>query len=211
MRILAITPIAVTAVELARRQSRYDRLSPVGVAVHLENIGDGSEVPHALETAEDIAASEVAMIDRYAVADTERFDAFLPDCVLDPVVDHPDRVPLPVYGIGRLAAHYLVGFGWQIGAVARNQAIASELDRKLASYGLPTTQRTAVMGLSLEDIADETSWAAAVEQTVAGLSCQAVINACSAVEVKQGTGGPLLLDPTATALRMIGALDEVAR
>jgi Asp/Glu/hydantoin racemase len=211
MRILAITPIVVSKEELARRQARYDRLAPIGVTVHLQNLGGGSEVPHALETTEDVAASEAVLIDRYAAADITRFDAFLPDCVLDPVVDHADRVPLPVYGIGRLAAHYLTGFGWQIGAVARNHAIAAELDRKLASYGLRTTQPTAVMELSVEDIADEATWGAAVERTVAGLACQAVINACSAVEVKEATGGPLILDPTATALRMIGALHEVAR
>ena len=211
MRILAITPIAVTEEELARRQARYDRLCPVGLAVHLENVGTGSEVPWALETAEDIGASEAALIERYAAADTERFDAFLPDCVLDPVVDHADRVPLPVHGIGRLAAHYLAGFGWEIGAVARNRAIAAELDRKLESYGLTPVQPTAVMDLSVDDIADEVTWAAAVERTVAGLGARAVINACSAVEVKQGTGGPLLLDPTATALRMIATLAEVAR
>lgn len=210
MQILAMTPIVVSGEELARRQMRYDRLSPVGVTVHLENIGAGAEVPHALETADDIAASEEALIDRCAAADTERFDAFLPDCVLDPVLDHADRVPLPVYGIGRLAAHYLAGFGWQIGAVARNRAIAAEFDRKLTSYGLPTTHPTAVMDLSVEDVADEAGWATAVERTVAHLNCRAVINACSAVEVKQGSDGPLLLDPTATALRMIGALGEVA-
>ena len=211
MQILAITPIVVSEEELARRQARYDRLAPAGITVHLEHIGDGSQAPHALETADDIAASEAALIERYAAADTERFDALLPDCVLDPVVDHPDRVPLPVYGIGRLAAHFLAGFGWQIGAVARNQAIAAELDRKLASYGLPVAQPTAVMDLSVEDIADEVSWAAAVERTVGALCCHAVINACSAVEVKQAAGGPLLVDPTATALKMIGALGEVSR
>lgn len=211
MRILAITPIAVSDEELARRQKRYDRLAPEGVSVHLENVGAGSEVPRALETAEDIVASERVLIECYAAVDADQFDAFMPDCVLDPVVDHPDRVPLPVYGIGRLAAHYLAGFGWRFGAVARNRAIAEELDRKLASYGLPPAESTAVMNLSVEDIADEAAWASALERTVAGLGCPAVINACSAVEIKQRPGGRLLLDPTATALRMIGALGEVAR
>jgi len=211
MRILAITPIAVSEGELMRRRARYHRLAPARVTVQLENLGDGSEVPRALETAEDITASEAALLDRYAAADPERFDVLLPDCVLDPVVDHPDRVPLPVYGIGRLTAHYVAGFGWQVGAVARNRAIAAELDRKLASYGLPLSQPTAVMDLPVEDIADEVGWGAAVERAVSGFAGQAVINACSAVEVKIGTGGPLVLDPTATALRMIGTLAEVAR
>lgn len=210
MRILAITPIAVDDEELARRQARYDRLSPAGLTVHLENVGNGSEVPRALETAEDIVASEAVLLERYAAVDTHRYDAFLPDCVLDPVVEHADRMPRPVHGIGRLTAHYLAGLGLTTGAVARNQAIANELDRKLASYGIATAKLTVVMDLTVEDIADDATWAAAVERTVAGLDCQAVINACSAVEVTEHSGGPLLLDPTAAALRMIGALGEVA-
>jgi Asp/Glu/hydantoin racemase len=210
MRILAITPIAVDDEELARRQQRYDRLSPAGLSVHLQNAGTGSEVPRALETEADIAASEAMLVDRFAAADAEEFDAYLPDCVLDPVVDHAAQLPRPVHGIGRLAGHYLAGLGVRPGAVARNQAIAAELDRKLAGYGL-TTEPTAVMDLSVEDIADDATWAAAVERTVAGLNCRAVINACSAVEVTAGTGGPVLLDPTATALRMLGAFGEVAR
>lgn len=211
MRILAITPISVDDDELVRRQERYDRLAPEGVTVQLENIGTGPGIPRALESAADIAASEAVLLERYAAADAGRFDVFLPDCVLDPVVDHADRVPLPVHGIGRLTAHHLAGFGWTIGAVARNAAIATELDRKLASYGLPATSPTAVMDLSVEDIADEAGWATAVERTVTGLRCQAVVNACSAVDVRHGGGGPLLVDPTATALRLLAALDEVAR
>lgn len=210
MRILAITPIAVDEEELARRQARYDRLSPDGVRVYLENLGTGSEVPRALETEADIAASERVLIDRFAGADADRYDVYLPDCVLDPVVDHRTALPRPVHGIGRLAAHYVAGLGLPAGAVARNPAIAAELDRRLALYGL-AAKPTRVMDLSLADIADDAAWAAAVERTVADLDCDVVINACSAVEVTEGAGGPLLLDPTAVALRMLGALAEVAR
>lgn len=211
MQILAITPISVDERELARRQARYDKLAPLGTRVRLENIGSGSEVPRALETADDIAASEAALVARFAGVDAAPYDVFLPDCVLDPVVDHSDRMPRPVHGIGRLSAHYLAGLGLATGAVARNAAIATELDRKLASYGLVTVRPTAVMDLSVEDIADDATWAAAVGPVVAGLGCQAVINACSAVDVTQDGNGPLLVDPTATALRMIGALEEVGR
>ena len=210
MRILAITPIAVDDDELGRRQQRYDRLAPAGLRVHLANAGHGWEVPRALETAADIAASEAVLVDRFAAASPEDFDAYLPDCVLDPVLDHADRLARPVYGIGRLAGHYLAGLGLRTGAVARNQAIAAELDRRLAGYGL-AVEPTAVMDLSVEDIADDATWAAAVERTVSGLPCHVVINACSAVDVTAGAGGPALLDPTATALRMLALLPEVAR
>ncbi len=209
MRILAITPIAVDEEELARRQARYDRLSPAGVTVRLENVGTGSEVPRALETAADIAASEAVLVDRFAAVEPVDYDAYLPDCVLDPVVDHAALLPRPVHGIGRLAAHYLAGLGLPAGAVARNQAIAAELDRKLAGYGF-AAEATAVMDLSVEDIADDAIWAAAVERTVADLDSRAVINACSAVEVTTRTGGPVLLDPTSTALQMLGAFGTVA-
>jgi Asp/Glu/hydantoin racemase len=208
MRILAITPIAVDDEELARRQARYDRLAPAAVSVHLEHLGTGSEVPRALETSEDIAASDAVLLERYASADASRYDAFLPDCVLDPVVEHAEELPLPVHGIGRLSAHYLAGLGLSIGAVARNEAIATELDRKLVSYGVVMAKPTAVMDLTVEDIADEATWAAAVEGTVASLGCQAVINACSAVNVTERTNGPVLVDPTATALNMLAGWEK---
>lgn len=211
MRILAITPIAVDDAELARRQHRYDRLAPAGVQVELRNLGSAPDVPAALETEADIIASEEALLRRYAEADPAAYDAFLPDCVLDPVVDRAGRLPRPVYGIGRLTAHFLAGLGLPTGAVARNRAIAAELDRKLTSYGLAPERPTAVMDLSVADIADDTTWATAVERAVADLDCPAVVNACSAVEVRQRDGGPLLVDPTATALRMLADLEEVAQ
>lgn len=210
MRILAITPIAVDDDELRRRQARYDRLAPPGLSVHLENLGTGPEVPRALETADDVTASEAALQERFAGADPDGFDAFLPDCVLDPVIDQGASYPLPVHGIARLTAHHLAGLGLRTGAVARNPAIADELDRRLRSYGVEA-EPTVVMDLSLEDIADESTWAAGVEKAVAGSDCQAVINACSAVEVTPVAGGPRVVDPTATALRLLALGGQEAR
>lgn len=204
MQLLAITPIQVSSDELARRQSRYDRLAPAGVSVRLENLGDGSEVPRALETAEDLVASENALLQRFAAADPSGVDAFLPDCVLDPVLDHQHTLPRPVFGIGRLSAHFLAGFGVRLGAVARNKTIASELDRKLDSYGLARQLSTAVLDLSVEDISEDARWAEAVDRTVSRLDCDYVINACSAVDVSARTVGPVLVDPTSMALQMIG-------
>ena len=203
MRLLAITPIHVSEEELARRQSRYDRLAPQGVSVTLEDIGDAPAVPLALETPEDIEASEQALLQRFRAADAGAFDGFLPDCVLDPVVDHAASLSRPVFGIGRLSAHFLAGFGGRLGAVARNKAIAAELDRRLSSYGVPAVA-TAVLDLSVEDIADDATWAAAVTTTVRDLPCDLVINACSAVDLGEQGSGPVLFDPTWTALQMIG-------
>ncbi len=203
MHLLAITPIHVSAEELARRQARYDRLAPAGVTVHLEDLGDGPEVPRSLETAEDIEASEAALLDRFRTADTRGVDAFLPDCVLDPVVDNAAALPRPVHGIARLSAHFLAGLGGRLGAVARNKAIAAELDRRLSSYGV-AAEPTSILDLSVEDIADDAAWAAAVEHTLRGSAVDHVINACSAVDVGEPAGGPQLFDPTWTALQLIG-------
>ena len=204
MHLLAITPIHVEGDELARRQQRYDRLAPAGVTVSLEDVGEGSEVPRALETADDISASEQALVKRFESADGDAFDGFLPDCVLDPVLDHAASLPRPVFGIARLTAHFLGGFGLAVGAVARNVAIARELDRRIASYGLVAARPTDVLDLSVEDIADDATWAAAVERTVGSMACDAVINACSAVDIVSRKDGPVLVDPTWTALQMIG-------
>lgn len=204
MHLLAITPIHVSGEELVRRQQRYDRLAPAGVSIRLHDVGDGSEVPRALETADDITASEAALVQRFRCVDTDGVDGFLPDCVLDPVVDHDVSLARPVFGIARLTAHFLAGFGVRVGAVARNEAIAAELDRKMRSYGLPFGRRTDVLDLSVEDIADDAVWAAAVERTVAGMPCDHVINACSAVDVAVNDHGPVLIDPTWMALQLIG-------
>jgi Asp/Glu/hydantoin racemase len=204
VHLLAITPIHVDDEELTRRQQRYDRLAPAAVTVHLEDLGKGSEVPRALETADDITASESALVKRFGCAHAEGFDGFLPDCVLDPVVDHESSLTRPVFGIARLTAHFLGGFGLAVGAVARNQAIAHELDRKLKSYGLRAARQTDVLDLSVEDIADQARWAAAVERTARSLPCDTVINACSAVDIVSHDAGPALVDPTWVALQMIG-------
>lgn len=200
MRLLAITPIAVDDAELARRQARYDELAPDGVRVDLEHLGGG---PRALESEADVRASEAALLERYRAVDPTGWDGFLPDCVLDPLVDGGHDLARPVFGIGRLAAGFATAQGARLGAVARNGAIAAELDRRLATYGVTTVAPTAVLDLSVEDIADDAAWAAAVTRTVADLDCDLVLNACSAVEVAEQRSAPYLFDPTAAALALL--------
>lgn len=203
-RIRAVTPIHVPAQELARRAARYRRLSPAGIDVELVDLGSGVEVPRALETQDAIRASESLVTAAMADTDPGRYDAALPDCVLDPGIDAPTRYPVPVYGLLQLTAHLLAGIGGAFGAVARNAAIAAEIERKLRQYGVADQLRaTRVLGLSVGDIADDERWAAAVGDAVADLRVGAVINGCSAVEVLPA-GGAAIVDPTATALRMLG-------
>ena len=211
MQILAVTPIAVPEDELRRRQDRYNRLAPAGLTVTLHNLGTDSSVPRALETDDDVAASEAAVTGWFAAADPEGFDAFLPDCVLDPGVG-PDGPALtrPVLGLTRLGAGFLSGSGATIGAVARNAAIARELERKVASYGLGLHKPVAVLGLALEDIADDAGWNRAVDTALATLSADYVLNACSAVNLTgRAAGGPVLVDPTALALQLAALLAGV--
>jgi Asp/Glu/hydantoin racemase len=219
MRLLAITPLCVTDEELARRQQRYDRLAPSGVSVTLLNLGTGSEIPRAFDTAADIAASEAALLQRFRAADAGGYgelDAFLPDCVLDPVVDLPNSgIATPVFGLLKLTAHFLLSLGATVGAVARNEPIARELDRKFASYGLGQLQgTTSVLALSVEDISNDALWASAVSTHLQTMDAEFVINGCSAVEVLKPAGRPGLVDPTATALKLLGlstAIEAVPR
>ncbi len=203
MRLLAITPISVSAEELQRRQERYDRLAPAGLRVQLENLPNDLKHPVALETAADIRASEAALVDEFSARDAEGWDGFLPDCVLDPVVEIDHGFTTPVFGIARLTAHFLAGLGVSVGGVARNEAIATELDRKFTSYGLPPAAPGAVLDLSVEDIAHTDSWADAVMRTVSKSTVDVIFNACSAVDVTDQPSGPTLIDPTSTALKVL--------
>lgn len=201
MRILSFTPIGVGEQELARRQARYTEHSPAGVEVELRDIGP--EAPAALDTPEDVAASERAVLAAFAAADPAGFDAFMPDCVLDPGIDDQAGLARRLLGIGHLAASFLAAQGTPLHAVARNTAIADELDRRFASYGI-SIPATRVMNLGFDAIADDRAWANAVSDSIADLAEGFVFNACSAVDVSAPTGAPVLVDPTATALRLLG-------
>lgn len=201
MKILSFTPIAVGEQELARRQARYTEHSPAGIEVELRDIG--GTAPSALDTAADIEASERAVLAAFEAADPTGFDAFLPDCVLDPGFEDRERLVRPLLGIGRLTATFLATQGTSLHAVARNSAIATELDRRFASYSLEVPA-TRVMDLGFDIIADDRAWADAVNHSIADLDEGFVFNACSAVDVSAPTSGPVLVDPTATALRLLG-------
>jgi Asp/Glu/hydantoin racemase len=210
LRVRAITPIHVDSEELRRRQQRYDRLAPEGVSVHLDDIGDDPAVPRALQTEEDIQRSEALVTAEIRRTDAERFDAVLPDCVLDPGVGVVQDAPVPVVGLLSLSTHLLVGAGQRFAGVTRNAAIAEELRRKVGFYGLgDALTEVRVLGLSVEDISDDGTWAAALTRAVADLPVGAVVNGCSAVEVQKAESGPRIVDPTAVALRVLGLAHEL--
>jgi Asp/Glu/hydantoin racemase len=206
MRIRAITPIVVSDEELERRQTRYDQLAPPGVVIHLDNLGEG---PDRLESSEQIRRSEELVHAEALRTDPGWFDGIFLDCVLDPALEQLQRESvLPVFGITRLVSGYFGSLGLQMAAVARNQAIADELADRVDAFGWSSSFRGVLnLELSLEDIADTDRWNRTVaERVTAGdlRGVDAVINGCSAVEIRPA-GGPPVVDPTALALRLVGA------
>src|ERR1051325_7028855 len=106
VRIFSVTPIHVGDDELARRQARYDALSPPGVTVELRDIGAGA--PVALNTGEDIRISE-SLVTRALRGAPDGYDVLLPDCVLDPgVAALAGTLPVPVVGLLQLS------LGWAV-------------------------------------------------------------------------------------------------
>ena len=210
MRIKAITPIRVGEAELARRQARYEALSPPGVEVELVDLPDGPSVPGRLDSPRDIRTSEGFVIEEASRTDPARYDAVLPDCVLDPGLDRLEReCPVPAFGILKLSAGLLVSLGHRFAAFTRNQAIGEELRNRLETYGfLPHFDRVEVLDLAFEDISDDGGWNAALHEAgerFSGSRTTAVINGCSAVEVRPTSGNvAVVVDPTRLALSSLG-------
>ena len=213
MRVRAITPIHVDDAELERRRVRYASIAPPGVQVHLDNLPSGPDVPRQLDSADAIAASDSYVVEAARHTDPAQFDAVIPDCVLDPGLDRlrDEGFALPVIGITELAATATAAVGGRTAAVARNAAIAEELERRIRLYGLgPRFAGVHVLGLSFADIADDATWNAALDDAArhfVGSGVTAILNGCSAVEVRAGTGVPVF-DPTRAALALLGAAHE---
>jgi Asp/Glu/hydantoin racemase len=207
MRLLALTPIAVSDDEVARRQRRYDAIAPAGLRVVVRRPEAG--LPEELATDADVRASDAALVAAYSAEPAEGWDGFLPDCVLDPAVHAASRLSRPIHGIGRLTMHALAGSGLRWRSVARNDTIAAELDRLAQRYGTSPAGPTEVLSLSVADIADHAVWGRALTSAVATLDCDAVLNGCSAVDVEESGATPVVVDPTVTALRVLAEVRGV--
>lgn len=203
MRIYAITPIHVPEEELLRRQRRYDQISPPGLTVELHDIGD--HAPCALETEEDVRESERCVVAALREAGPG-YDAFLPDCVLDPgVAELRDQLTTPLYGLLQLTVEHLAGR--PAGAVTRTRAIADEITVRAEDYGQPL-MATSVLDLGT-GTADQTRWLAALGKAVnelANAGAEIVINGCYAVELTNARSGRVpVIDPAVTALNILAA------
>jgi Asp/Glu/hydantoin racemase len=209
MRIYAVTPIHVDEAELARRQVRYNELSPPGLSVDLVDIG--ARAPRALETARDVQDSEALVIEALRRA-PDGYDALMPDCVLDPgVTQLAGTLSTPVIGILRISLGWNILTGRSTAAVARNDTIASEIIERVKVYGwFDRFQGVEVLKLKVDSIADTNCWAEALDSAVhrlANLGVTHVINGCSAVDLPQDRTEPTVrvVDPTQLALRLLAS------
>lgn len=216
MRIKAITPIRITDEELARRTARYAALSPSNVEVVLVNLPDTAGVPYSLESAADIRSSEKHLVAEALNTDPTTYNAVLPDCVLDTGLERLDReARVPAFGLLRLSAGYLVSVGHRFAALTRNHPIGEELHGRLRRYGFTGYfEGVSVLDLEFSDISDEERWNRSLKEAVgrlAGGSATAVINGCSAADVRPGSDSRIaVVDPTALALSVIGLSESVA-
>ncbi len=209
MLIHAVTPIHVPPEELARRQARYDALSPAGLRVRLVDIGE--RAPRALDTAQQVCDSEGLVTAALQQAPDDA-DALMPDCVLDPgVAALSGRVGRPVFGLLRTSLGWSRTAGRSAGAVTRNQAIADELCRQVTAHGLDSSfTGVQVLDLDVDAIHQADRWAAALHEVVdrsARAGAGDLVNGCSAVDLPaEAAGWPVrVVDPTALTLRLVAA------
>lgn len=205
MHIWSVTPVHVPPEELARRQERYDRISPPGLRVHLHDVGP--DAPRSLETERDVRASEECVV--RALQDVpDGYDAVLPDCVLDPGVARlQESSALPVLGILRLNLAHAVAVAAPTAAVVRNDVIADEMRAVSRAYGWSDVlTEVAVVDLAFEAVAEGGPWQAELDRVAEGLAGTGVrrlLNGCSAVETPVRDGARVqVYDPVARALRL---------
>jgi allantoin racemase len=209
MHVWAVTPIHVDAEELARRQARYDTLSPSGLRVELVDIGAGA--PRQLATEQDVRDSEGLVAEALSNA-PDRADALMPDCFLDPgVTELSAKLDRPVFGLLRTSTTWSVLSGRRFGAVTRNAAIAAEAERLVELYGYTSSfTGVDVLDLDVDAIHESDRWADALRSAVERTDragADDLLNGCSAVDLPSDAAGwrVRVVDPTALTLRLVGA------
>jgi allantoin racemase len=208
MRIYATTPLYVGAEELARRQQRYDHISPAGLSVELHDLPE--DAPTQLDDAGDIARSD-EFVHRALAAAPDGFDALLADCVLDPAVARlQGELDRPVIGVLRLNLSHAAALGAPMGAVVRNEAIAAEMRRVAEVYGWSGwLTDVEVLDLPFDAVTEGPDWQASLDGAAATLSQRGVrslLNGCSAIDVDaEHPSAVPVVDPVARALALVAA------
>ena len=124
VRLYAVTPIHVPDAELARRQARYDALSPPGLVVRAarRRAGSAARARHRAAGPRLARASSPQALR----AAPDEADALLPDCVLDPGRRRRSGTSAArCSGCCAPASRWSRLAGRSFGAVTRNEAIAA--------------------------------------------------------------------------------------
>jgi len=207
VRIFAVTSIHLAPAELARRQERYDRISPPGITVELHDLGpDG---PRTIETAEDVRESERLVTAALRAADGAGYDALMADCLLDPgVAELSDVLTTPVHGLLALTLDHVVAARQVARVVTRTSALADAIAVRAENYGRPLAS-TSVLDLGQPTLDEDTRWLTGLGKAVnelADAGAEVVINGCAAVELANARSGRVpVIDPTAIALQQLAA------
>lgn len=95
-RVTIVTPIQVDAADLARRVHRYGERASSSTEISVIGLPSG---PTALESVEDLAASDAAVLEACRDLGPRDCDALLVDCIFDPSVEVLQQsLPIPVFG-----------------------------------------------------------------------------------------------------------------
>ncbi|MDA8262815.1 MAG: aspartate/glutamate racemase family protein [Actinomycetota bacterium] len=208
LRVKAIAPLRLDDEEMVRRQLRYSALAGPEMEIVLFNL-EGDNAPLRFDSFEEIDASERLTWEEISRTSPDRFDAVLPDCVLDPGLEKAAEAPVPAYGILRLAAGNLYSLGRPYAAVTRNDVIGQVLEEKVAGYGFSSV----LVGREVLDIAfcfvsEGSGWneaMAPIARKLADRGVTALLNGCSAVDIENRTlEGVAVIDPTEMALSVLG-------
>lgn len=211
MRLKVITPIRVGEKELARRRERYRAVGPSRLEMDLFDLPDGA--PESLDSEVSIRESERLVAEEALKTDPGSYDAVLPDCVLDPGLDRLEGESLlPTFGILKLSVGFLAALGHRFASVTRNEPIGEELKARLERYGyLDRFDQNVILDLDFADIADDARWNEVLSEVAERFSSSAttaLINGCSAVDLRARPAGVTLVDPTRLALTLLGTAAE---
>ncbi|OKI63372.1 aspartate/glutamate racemase family protein [Micromonospora sp. CB01531] len=206
MKIIALTPAHVGPAEIRRRQARYDSFSSTDCPVVVLDQPDEPGVPRSFDTPDLIRSADRCVVARARGLTLEPGDVLMPDCILDTALETVrSGIPGHALGILEITVSTLTGLGLRFGAVARNQAVADALTRRIQDYHPGDLfVGTRILALPTEAVADAATWGAALRRHVDELAAQGaecVINGCSAVDVD--SRGIPVIDPARLAVRIV--------
>ncbi|MFG3690229.1 aspartate/glutamate racemase family protein [Micromonospora sp. NPDC047740] len=208
MKIIALTPAHVGPAEIRRRQARYDSFSSTDCPVVVLDQPDEPDVPRSFDTPDLIRSAARCVVARAWGLTLEPGDVLMPDCILDTALETVrSGIPGHALGILEITVSTLTGLGLRFGAVARNQAVADALTRRIRDYHPGDLfVGTRILALPTEAVADATTWGTALRRHVdelAAQGAQCVINGCSAVDVNDDSRSIPVIDPTRLAVRIV--------